>query len=185
LPIPYTNAELEEFYARFLRLPQMDLVQFRKSVQQEISQHVFRPIDIKETFPRSDAFGAGPLNVTSLSANIAQPTPLAPVGNIPGRMLIVRGFSFRSTGGDPPDEVIISILNQAVGLDREMARSSTFVSVGPDNQFTQVVFALLPFVIYPGHSLRVTFTRAVAGDLGITGAFYGEECDFPLRSFGT
>jgi len=180
----YTQAELEGIYRQLFNLPQFDVRQFKKSVQQELHQEVTRPIDIKETFPRLSPFSAGPLVVTNLSANIAQPTAIE---DPQGRMLIVRGFSVSSLDLAPA-QVRINILDTRIGTDRLMARTlapAAGVVVGGPDVFTQVVFSLLPIVLYPFHSLRVEFTNGVAQSMEIAGDFYGEECDFPLRSFGT
>lgn len=184
MPVRPTDAEIRN-YLSYLNETSVDAGEWWRSVQPEFLQHVFRPIDIKETFPRSDAFGAGPVVTTNLSANIAQPTPISPgVGIAPERMLIVRGFNVISVGA-APDQVRISILNQAVGIDRLLCRTVSVNGVGFDDVFTQVCFALLPIVLYPGHSLRVEYVIAPAASMEITGTFYGEECDFPYRNFGT
>jgi len=171
-----TDAEITALVRSYLSQPGIDPGDWWRGVSPEIFQHVFRPVDVKETFPFLQTFDPAPAVGTSLFVTFGVSRP--------NRILIVRQVHWASEGPNAPQSVQISKNNGTRPLidDRSPAPDGV-IAGGRDS--APVIAALWPLVLYPGEDLGFNFFRSPPVSLEFTLTVTGEEFELPFRSVAT
>lgn len=172
-----TDAEIVALVRGYLSQPGIDPGDWWRGVSPEIFQHVFRPIDVKETFPFASSFDQPAQVGISLSVEFG-PTR-------PNRILIIRQVYWASGGPNPPQQVQIA---KGVGgvhrlADDEFAPADGVVAGGRNSALA--ITNLWPVVLYPTEVMAFNFFRSPPVSMEFTLAVTGEEFELPFRSVAT
>ncbi len=177
MPRRPSNEEIEALYGEYLNLGQLDPSELWRGVNPELTQHVFRPVDVINTLAYAEEQTSGPAVATfrELSFNTTMVDRIAVIRQV-----------FWGNIGILPDSLRVFKITPAATIDMfdDQAPPADFIFAGGRNS-SPAWQAMMPMVLYPLETLVFRMFRGVAASLDMRVELSGEEFERPLRNVGT
>ncbi len=172
-----TDAEIAALTRDYLNQAGIDPGDWWRGVSPEIFQHVFRPIDVKETFPFVGTFDQGPDVDVALFVTFG-PTRV-------NRILVIRQVYWARQGPNNPNSIQISkgVTGADLMIDDQAPPADGVIAGGRNS--APSINSLWPVVLYPTEVMGFNFFRSPPVSLEFTLKVIGEEFELPFRSVAT
>jgi len=177
MPRRPSNEEIVAFYREYMNQGQLDPSELWRGVTPELTQHVFRPVDVINTLAYAEEITTGAAVATFREASFNTTAV--------DRIAVIRQV-FWGNIGILPDSLRVFKVTPLATIDMfdDQAPPADFIFAGGRNS-SPAWGPVMPIVLYPLETLTFRIFRGVAASLDMRVELAGEEFERPLRNVAT